>query len=293
MHRQKYRLIIPFLAPALILYGTFVLFPYVQAMYIAFTSWRGLRRAPRFVGLENFQKLLGDDHFWNALYHNTIYVITLPVLTLGFALFLAFMITQKVRFSNFYRVTFFFPQVMSVVAIGILWSFVYHPSIGILNSFLNLIGISSPPVWLGDPRTALGAIAAVTIWQAAGFYMVIFMAGMQSIPTSYYEAAALDGATRGNIFFKITLPLLWETTRSAMVFIVINAMNMFGITFTMTIGEAGPDLATDVLATLLYREAFTHSRFGYATAIAMAYFIIVMFLSFVLMRLTRRQTIEF
>ena len=293
MRRQKYRLIIPFLAPALLLYGTFVLYPYLQAMYIAFTSWRGLRRAPRFVGLENFQKLLQDDHFWNALYHNAIYVVVLPVVTLGFALFLAFMITQKVRFSNFYRVTFFFPQVMSVVAIGILWSFVYHPSIGILNSFLRLVGIANPPVWLGNPNTALGAIAAVSIWQAAGFYMVIFMAGMQSIPSSFYEAAALDGATRNNIFFKITLPLLWETTRSALVFIVINAMNMFGITFTMTIGEAGPDLATDVLATLLYREAFTHSRFGYATAIAMAYFVIVMALSFILMRVTRRQTIEF
>jgi len=293
MHRNKYRLVIPFLAPALLLYGTFVLYPYVQAMYIAFTKWKGLRKPPEFVGLENFQKLLGDDKFWNALGHNAIYLLILPVITLGFALFLAFMVTQKVRGADFYRITFFFPQVMSVVAIGILWSFVYHPSIGILNSILQFFGVSDPPVWLGDPRTALGSIAAVTIWQAAGFYMVIFMAGMQSIPTSFYEAAALDGATRRHTFFQITLPLLWETTRSALVFIVIGAMNMFGITFTMTLGEAGPDLSTDVLATLLYREAFTHSRFGYATAIAMAYFIIVMALSFTIMRVTRRQAVEF
>ena len=295
MQRNKYRLIIPFLAPALVLYGTFVLYPYAQAMYIAFTKWRGLRKAPEFIGLENFYDLLikrgGDDHFWNALSHNAIYLVVLPVLTLGFALFLAFMITQKVRGSNFYRVTFFFPQVMSVVAIGILWSFVYHPTIGILSAFLNVLGIENPPVWLGDPDTALWAIVAVTVWQAAGFYMVIFMAGMQSIPTSFYEAAALDGATRSDIFFKITFPLLWETTRSALVFIVIGAMNMFGITFTMT--QGGPDRATDVLATLLYEEAFLHSRFGYSTAIAMAYFIIVMLLSFIIMRVTRRQTIEF
>lgn len=212
MRRHKYWLIIPFLAPALILYGTFVLYPYGQAMYIGFTKWRGLRKAPEFVGFENFYKLLfkrgGDDHFWNALGHNSIYLIVLPVVTLGFALFLAFMITQKVRGSNFYRITFFFPQVMSVVAIGILWTFVYHPTIGILNAFLKTIGVADPPTWLGDPNTALGAIAAVTIWQAAGFYMVIFMAGMQSIPTSFYEAAALDGATRADSFFKITLPLL-------------------------------------------------------------------------------------
>jgi N-acetylglucosamine transport system permease protein len=291
MQRQKYWFIIPFLAPAMLLYGTFVIYPYLQAMYIAFTSWKGLRKAPKFIGLENFQDLLKDGHFWNALRNNGVYLIVLPILTLAFALFLAFMITQKVRLSSFYRVTFFFPQVMSVVAIGILWNFIYHPSIGILNSFLKAIGIANPPTWLGDPRTALAAIIAVTVWQGAGFFMVLFMAGMQGIPTTYYEAAALDGATRGVMFFKITFPLLWETIRSALVFITIGALDMFGITFTMT--QGGPDRATDVLATLLYQEAFENSKFGYATAIAMMLFIIVMALSFVLMVLTRRETIEY
>lgn len=291
MQRQKYGLIIPFLAPAIILYGTFVIYPYVQAMYIAFTSWKGLRKAPRFIGLENFQDLLKDDHFWNALRNNGIYLVVLPVVTLGFALFLAFMITQKVRLSSFYRVTFFFPQVMSVVAIGILWSFIYHPNLGILNSLLKGVGISDPPVWLGDPRTALIAIMIVTVWQGAGFFMVLFMAGMQSIPTTYYEAAALDGATRSTMFFKITFPLLWETIRSALVFITIGALDMFGITFTMT--QGGPDRSTDVLATLLYDEAFRNSKFGYATAIAMVLFVIVMILSFVLMVLTRRERLEY
>jgi N-acetylglucosamine transport system permease protein len=291
MQRQKYWLIIPFLLPSLLLYGTFVIYPYLQAMYIAFTSWRGLRRAPEFIGLENFKDILDDKEFWNALLHNGIYLVVLPIVTLGFALFLAFMITQKVRFSSFYRVTFFFPQVMSVVAIGILWSFVYHPSIGILNSALKTIGIANPPTWLGDPRTALAAIVVVTVWQGAGFFMVLFMAAMQGIPPSYYEAAALDGATRGVMFFKITFPLLWETMRSALVFITIGALDMFGITFTMT--QGGPDRATDVLATLLYNEAFSNSKFGYATAIAMVLFVIVMALSFILMYLTRRETIEY
>lgn len=291
MQRQKYQLIIPFLAPALILYGTFVIYPYLQAMYVAFTRWKGLRRAPEFIGLKNFQNLLKDNNFWNALGNNGLYLVVLPIVTLGFALFLAFMITQKVRFSSFYRVTFFFPQVMSVVAIGILWSFIYHPKLGILNSLLKSIGFSNPPVWLGDPRTAIWAIIAVTVWQGAGFFMVLFMAGMQGIPPSYYEAAALDGATRIVMFFKITLPLLWETIRSALVFITIGALDMFGITFTMT--QGGPDRATDVLATLLYTEAFTNSKFGYATAIAMVLFLIVLILSFVLMYLTRRETIEY
>ncbi|MGA1599950.1 MAG: carbohydrate ABC transporter permease [bacterium] len=291
MHRNKYRIIIPFLAPALALYSLFVLYPYAQAMYVAFTKWKGLRRSPRFVGLDNFEKLLGDDQFWNALTNNLIYLFVLPVITLGFALFMAFMISQKVRFSNFYRITYFFPQVMSVVAIGILWSFVYHPTIGIFTSLLKAVGVESPPIWLGDPDTALWSIVAVTVWQSAGFFMVIFMAGMLSIPKSLYEAAAIDGAGRGTTFFKITLPLLWENMRSSLVFITVEAMNMFGITFTMT--QGGPDRSTDVLATLLYEHAFLHSRFGYATSIAMVYFVLVILLSLLIMQMTRRETIEY
>ena len=291
MRRHKYRIIIPFLAPALILYSLFVIYPYAQAMYVAFTKWKGLRKSPRFVGLDNFEKMLGDDQFWNALSNNLIYLVVLPIITLGFALFMAFMISQKVRFSNFYRVTFFFPQVMSVVAIGILWSFVYHPTIGIFSSLLKAVGIENPPIWLGDPDTALWSIVAVTVWQSAGFFMVIFMAGMLSIPKSLYEAAALDGAGRGSTFFRITLPLLWENTRSSLVFITVIAMDMFGITFTMT--QGGPDRSTDVLATLLYEHAFLHSRFGYATSIAMVYFVIVIVLTLLIFRVTRRETIEF
>ncbi len=291
MRRHKYRIIIPFLAPALILYSLFVIYPYAQAMYVAFTKWKGLRKSPRFVGLDNFEKMLGDDQFWNALSNNLIYLVFLPIITLGFALFMAFMISQKVRFSNFYRVTFFFPQVMSVVAIGILWSFVYHPTIGIFSSLLKAVGIEKPPIWLGDPDTALWSIVAVTVWQSAGFFMVIFMAGMLSIPKSLYEAAALDGAGRGSTFIRITFPLLWENTRSSLVFITVIAMDMFGITFTMT--QGGPDRSTDVLATLLYEHAFLHSRFGYATSIAMVYFAIVIVLTLLIFRVTRRETIEF
>ena len=291
MRRHKYRIIIPFLAPALILYSLFVIYPYAQAMYVAFTKWKGLRKSPRFVGLDNFEKMLGDDQFWNALSNNLIYLVFLPIITLGFALFMAFMISQKVRFSNFYRVTFFFPQVMSVVAIGILWSFVYHPTIGIFSSLLKAVGIEKPPIWLGDPDTALWSIVAVTVWQSAGFFMVIFMAGMLSIPKSLYEAAALDGAGRGSTFIRITFPLLWENTRSSLVFITVIAMDMFGITFTMT--QGGPDRSTDVLATLLYEHAFLHSRFGYATSMAMVYFVIVIVLTLLIFRVTRRETIEF
>jgi N-acetylglucosamine transport system permease protein len=291
MYRDKYKLIVPFLAPSVLLYVVFVLYPYLQAMYISLTRWRGLSRNLTFIGLENFQRMFNDELFWNALRHNAAYLITLPLITISFALFLAFLLTQGIAGAKFYRVTFFFPQVMSVVAIGVLWSFVYHPTMGVLTSLLRLVGVANPPVWLGNPDTALGAVGAVVVWQAVGFYMVLFIAGMESIPNTYYEAATIDGATRWHIFWSITLPLLWDTVRTALVFLAIGAIDMFAIVQTMT--QGGPSRATDVLATYLYERAFLQSEFGYATAIAVSMFLLVLTLSTVLLRVTQRESLEY
>jgi N-acetylglucosamine transport system permease protein len=291
VYRNKYRLIIPFLIPSVGLYVWLVILPYIRAMYISLTRWRGLSKAPEFIGLENYQRMLQDAHFWNALGNNAVYIIILPVFTLGIALFFAFILTQGVPLSKFYRVSYFFPQVMSIVAIGVLWSFVYHPTIGILSSLLSMIGIENPPVWLGNPGTVLYAISGVTVWQAVGFYMVLFIAAMESIPISYYEAAEIDGASRWHLFWNITLPLIWETMQTAVIFIMIFATNMFAITQTMT--QGGPSRASEVLSTFLYQEAFLSSKFGYGTAVAVTLFLIVLFISVVLARLMRRESLEF
>jgi N-acetylglucosamine transport system permease protein len=291
MYRNKYRLIIPFLAPSLLLYATFVLYPYMNAMYISLTRWRGLSKAPEFIGLENFRTLLADEYFWNALGNNAFYIVVLPVFTLSIALLFGFVLTQGVPLSKFYRVTYFFPQVMSVVAIGVLWSFVYHPTIGILQAVLNAIGIENPPVWLGNPDVVLPALAGVDIWQSVGFYMVLFIAAMESIPVTFYEAAMLDGATRWHLFWNITLPLIWGTLQTALIFIMINATNMFTITQTMT--EGGPSRGSEVLSTYLYNEAFLNSQFGYGTAVAVALFLITLVISVVLTRLLSRESLEY
>jgi N-acetylglucosamine transport system permease protein len=291
MYRGKYRLIIPFLLPALLLYGLFVVYPYLQAMYVSLTSWSGVSPTPRFIGLRNFQRLFADRYFWNALRHNAIYLATLPLVIIAFAFFLAFVLTQGVPLRGVYRVVFFFPQVMSVVAVGVLWNFVYHPTLGLLSASLRALGFSNPPTWLGDPGTALGAIAAVVVWQAVGFYMVFFIAGMEAIPVTFYEAARIEGASGWQMFWRVTLPLLWENTRVALVFLAIGALDMFGITQTMT--EGGPSRATDVLGTYLYQNAFTHSQFGYATAIAVTLFAIVFLLSMLVMRVTSREAVEY
>ncbi len=291
MYRNKYRLIIPFLIPSLLIYLTFVIYPYASAMYISLTRWRGLSQPPQFIGLANFQKMLQDEHFWNALGNNAVYLITLPTITLILALFFAFLLTQGVPLSKFYRISYFFPQLMSVVAIGVLWSFVYHPTIGILNSLLQAIGISNPPIWLGNPKTVLGAVSGVAIWQAVGFYMVLFIAAMEAVPMSLYEAAMIDGANRWQLFWKITIPMIWETLMTAMIFIMIFATNMFAITQTMT--QGGPSRSSEVLSTFLYDEAFLGSKFGYGTAIAVTLFFIVLAISLTVQRLMRRDTLEY
>jgi N-acetylglucosamine transport system permease protein len=291
MYRGKYRLIIPFLLPALLLYGLFVVYPYLRAMYVSLTNWSGISPTLRFIGLRNFQRLFQDQYFWNALRHNATYLVTLPFIIIALALFFAFVITQGVRLSSFYRIAFFFPQVMSVVAVGVLWNFVYHPTIGVLNAALRLVGVSNPPSWLGHPGTALAAVGAVVVWQAIGFYMVFFIAGMEGIPVAFYEVARIEGASGWQTFWRVTFPLLWENTRVALVYLAIGVLDMFGITQTMT--EGGPSRATDVLATYLYQNAFTHSQFGYATAIAVTLFVIVFLLSILVLRITTRETVEY
>ncbi len=302
MNRHKYRVIIPFLAPAVILYLTFVIYPYARSMYNSFTSWKGVSANQPFVGFYNYIRMINDEYFWNALLHNVQYLLFLPVIIILLSLFLAFVISQGVRGSKFYRVVFFFPQVVLVISIAVLWSYIFHPTVGVLTSiaqflhmepFFQLFGFDGIPVWVGDPRTVRMAIGTVVVWQSAGFYMILFLAAMEGIPSSYYEAATLDGATRWHQFWKITIPLLWDTMQTAMVYVGLLAFNMFAITQVMVVSGSSTGRPADVLATYLYEQAFLASRFGYATAIGVALFLLMLVLSALTMRVTRRESVEF
>jgi N-acetylglucosamine transport system permease protein len=302
MYKNKYRVIIPFLAPAILLYLVFVIYPYGRSMYNSFTSWKGVSANQPWVGLRNYSRMINDEFFWNALWHNFQYLLFLPIVLISLSLFLAFMINQRVRFAQFFRVSFFFPQVISIISIGVLWSYIYHPTIGIVTSlakflrlewFFQLFGFEGIPVWMGDPRTVRYAIAAVVIWQAAGFYMVLFLAAMEAIPMSLYEAAIIDGANRWHQFWNITLPLLWDTLQTALVYSGLGAFSMFAITRVMVISGSSTNRPADVLSTYLYEQAFEASRFGYATAIGVALFVLMLTLSVLTMRLTRREAVEY
>lgn len=295
MNHGKYKLIIPFLAPSLLLYVVFVLYPYVQAFWISLHQWRGVSANKKYVGLDNYDKLIHDQYFRNALGHNVEMLIVLPIFIIGLAMLFATLFVQGgrgVRGSNFYRVVFFFPQVMSVVIVGILWQYIYNPNSGLINGFLRAVGLNSlTRSWLGDTSTALWAVAAVVVWQAVGFYMVLFVAGMQSIPLDFYEAARLDGAGRVAQFKDVTLPLLWENMRVALVYIAIAALDLFTIVQVMTEGK--PQRSSDVVARYMYEQAFTNSQFGYASAIGVVLLLLTLGLSIILLILSRRDTLEY
>lgn len=295
MNHGKYRLIIPFLAPALLLYAVFVLYPYVRAFWISLFQWRGVSANKTYIGLDNYRKIAEDENFRNALTHNVQFLIVLPIFTIGLAMLFASLFVQGgrgVRGADFYRVVFFFPQVMSVVIVGILWQYIYNPNSGLVNGFLDAIGLDSlTRSWLGDTSTAIWAVAAVIIWQAVGFYMVLFVAGMQSIPLDYYEAARLDGASRFAQFKDVTLPLLWENIRVAIVYIAIAALDLFTIIQVMTEGK--PQRSTDVVARYMYEQAFTNSMFGYASAIGVVLLILTLGLSIILLFFSRRDRLEY
>ena len=302
MNKNKYRVIIPFLAPAVILYAVFVLYPYGRAMYNSFTSWKGVSANQPWVGLRNYVRMVNDEFFWNALWHNIQYLIFVPLILITVSMFLAFMINQRIRFAKFFRVVFFFPQVISLISIGVLWSYIYHPTVGIVTSILKflklewffmLFGFDGIPVWIGDPRTVRMAIASVVIWQAVGFYMVLFLAAMEAIPMSLYEAAIIDGANRWQQFWNVTMPLLWDTMQTALVYAGLGAFSMFAITKVMVVSGSSTNRPADVLSVYLYEQAFEASRFGYATAIGVALFLLMLVLSVFTMRVTQRETVEF
>jgi N-acetylglucosamine transport system permease protein len=295
VYHHKYRIIVPFLTPAIVLYAAFVLWPYAQSFYVALTDWKGVSARRNFVGPTNFINLVHDPQFWNALWHNVQLLIALPIVTLGIALFFATLFTQGgkgVRGAGFYRVVFFFPYVMALPIIGVLWNFIYHPNIGLVNGLLDFVGLPGlQRTWLGDPATALWAVMAVVVWQAVGFYMVLFVAGMQAIPLTYYEAAVLDGADRVAMFRHITVPLLWDHVQVALIYVGIAALDFFAIIQVMT--EGGPNRASDVVSHLMYQTAFQYSQFGYATAMGVSLVFLTLLLSVFTFRATQREGIEY
>jgi N-acetylglucosamine transport system permease protein len=302
MKHGRYPFIIGFLIVPVAIYGTFVIAAYVQAFQLSFTNWRGFSPDVSYIGFDNFTKLFQDSTFWKAIQHHILLLIFLPLLTIVLALFFAFLLnvgggskggrTRGVWGSKFYRVVFFFPQLLALALVAVIFSRVYSSDdSGLINGLLHQVG-AGPVLFLADKNLALWSILAVLVWQAVGFYVVLFSAGMGSIPTEIYEAAALDGATRGTLFFKVTLPLLWNTLQVAWVYLGIAAFDAFALVNVMSVDRGGPDGATTVLGLEIYRNAFDYAQFGYASAMGVVLFFLTITFAALTLRVTRRDAIE-
>ncbi|MEU7819466.1 sugar ABC transporter permease [Catellatospora sp. NPDC049133] len=300
MRQGKYPFVIGFLIAPLALYGMFVLRPIAAAVQVSMTNWSGLSPDFDFVGLENFQKLLDDDKVWLAAKHHVFLLVTLPVITIALALFFAFLLNMGggtrggvmtgVWGSKFYRVVFFLPQVLAVVIVGVIFGRVYAPDgSGILNRFLELFGIDAVQFMA---EYGLWSILGVLVWQAVGFYVVLFAAGMSSIPAEIYEAAVMDGASRVTIFFRVTIPLLMETVKVAWVYLGILAMDAFALVMVLSIDEGGPDGATTVLPVQIYKSGIRESDYGYASALGVALAVFTIIFAVLSLRGGKRNAVE-
>ncbi|NUP60559.1 MAG: sugar ABC transporter permease [Nonomuraea sp.] len=289
-----------FLAAPVILYLVYVISPLLQAFRIAMTDWRGVTATPNFIGLDNFARLFKDGIFWKAVTHNGMLLVLLPLLTIVIALFFAFLLnvggrkgSGGITGSKFYRVVFFFPQVLAVAVVGVLFQQVFRPDgSGMLNGPLITLG-ADPVGFLSDPDVAFWSVLGVLVWQAVGFYVVLFSAGLASIPRDMFEAAQIDGAGRMSLFFRITLPLLWDTIQVAWVYLGILALDAFAIVWVMTDQHGGPDWSTTVMAAEIYRNAFQYFRFGYASALGVMMFFFTVGFAILSLRLSRRERIEY
>lgn len=306
MRKGRVPFIITFLAPPLALYAVFVLSPFVQGIQISFTDWTGFTPQFSYVGFDNYTALIRDSAWWHAALNNVKLLLVIPAVTLVLALVFATLLTRggtggarsALFGSRFYRVVYFFPQIIPVVIVAIMFQFIYSTQGGLLQQTLDFFGLDLlrivPNGPLGNPGFILWSIMFVAVWSAVGFYMVLFIAGMQQIPREFYEAAAIDGATRFRMFRHLTLPLLWGHVQVSLVYIGVGTLDMFALLSVMARNGVSADFGADVMATQLFRTAFAlNSQFGYASAMATMLLIFSLLLAVLTFRFTRRERLEY
>lgn len=278
--------------PALILTIVFMIAPMMNAIYLSFTSSTALSVGfnSKFVFLDNYIYMFKDKDFLQALYNTFKLMLVIPVITIFLSLVFAFILTQgQLKEKSFYRTIFFFPSIVSMTVVGIVWSFVFNPTRGILNHMLDLFHLSSwKHAWLGEGKTALWCIGAALVWQAVGYYMVMHVASIDGISQEVYEAASIDGATGVQKFFRITIPLLRRSIGTTYILSLSGTINLsFTLSNVMTGG--GPNGASSVLLQYMYTQGMRNANFGYAMAIAMFTFVLAVVLAMISRKLSSEK----
>lgn len=292
--KQKYLFLAFCLLPTMIVFAIFTLYPLVDGLYISFFNWSGLSAAKEFVGLDNYKQLLQDPIIPQTIWHDYFLVVTKVFGIMILSTYFAVALTQlRIKEAPFYRIVFFFPNIMSVVIIGILWQFIYNPDAGLINSGLKAVGLDSwTHPWLGSLDWALPSLVLPSVWAGIGLFMLLLMGGIMNVPKSLYEAADIDGATEWQQFWRVTVPLVWPQIKTSILYIVITTLNgSFIIVQIMTRG--GPSNATQVMGSYLYEKAFREYHFGYGAAIGVMILILSLATVLLLQFLLRRERVDY
>jgi N-acetylglucosamine transport system permease protein len=293
--KGKGRFIALCLSPAVILFIIFMVIPTINVFRMSMYKWGGYSNTKKFVGLDNFITLFSDLKFFQSFQNTVLLIVVTTVITMTFSLlFAAILSREKIVGQNFFRVIFYIPNILSVVVIAAIFSAIYDPSNGMLNSLLSVFkgANANPTLWLGDQKIVIFSIAGAMIWQAIGYYMVMYMASMSSIPESLYECAGLEGAGRFRQFFDITLPLIWINIRTTLTFFIISSINL-SFLFVKAMTSGGPDGSTEVFLSYMYKQAYTNSSYGYGMAIGVIVFLFSFALSAIVNQVTKREPLEF
>ena len=261
-----------FILPNFIGFFLFILIPVVFSFFLSVCKWDGYTQI-EFAGLHNFALIFKDRVFRASLMHTVIYTVFTVLFTMVIALALAILLNQKMKGVNFFRSAVFFPYVASIVAVGAVWNAMFMKDGGPVNNFLMSIGISNPPGWFSSTDWALTGVIIVSIWKNMGYFMIIYLAALQDIPNSLYEAATIDGANGWQQFRKVTLPMLTPSHFFVFMMLTINCFKVFDLIFVLT--EGGPGISTKVLANYVYDKAFVSWDYGMSAAASMVLFVII------------------
>ena len=288
--RERNLFILVCLLPALILFFTFMIYPTIEVFRMSLFRWGGFSNNKEFVGLDNFKILWMDENFFRTMQNTILLIVVVTIFTVVLAVvFAAILSTEKIRGNNLFRIIFYIPNILSIVVIAGILSAVYDPKAGLLNAILPEVWNR---LWLGDQSIVIYSLAFALIWQAIGYYMVMYMAGMANIPASLYEAADLDGAGKIGKFFNVTLPLIWNSIRTTLTFFIISTINL-SFLLVQILTDGGPDGSTEVFLSYMFKQAYTNSSYGYGMAIGVVVFIFSFGLSGIVSHITKRDILEY
>lgn len=292
--RSERRFIFACLAPATFLLVLFIFIPTIDVFRMSLYRMGGLTNKKEFIGFENFKTLMGDQSFLQAMQNTILVIVLVMICTIVLAvLFAALLNRGTFKGKNFFRIIFYIPNILSIVVIAGIFGAIYNPSTGLLNTFLEAIHLDGlVHQWMGEPKIVIYSVIFALVWQAIGYYMVMYMASMAAIPEDLYEAASLDGSSEIHTFFTVTLPLIWNNIRTTLTFYIISTINL-SFLFVQIMTDGGPNGKTEVALNYMYKQAYGAGVYGYGMAIGVVVFIFSFALAAVVNKITDREALEF